>query len=144
MAYSECHDLVAAGDTIGNLFSWKVGEVAAANTEDGDTPPHHALGPPFRTKRCPQQFLHVREGRGTRNFVRKLMAVQSRPACSCIDGIVQEKAHTLRCLLLCAAVVAARAVGSVNLVCTCPLSAFRYLPSNPVWATRIPFVVYFS
>jgi len=40
-----------AGDTIGNLFSWKVAEVAAANTEEGDSPPHHALGPPFQTKR---------------------------------------------------------------------------------------------
>eukprot|EP00903_Cladosiphon_okamuranus_P013184 g12296.t2 len=52
MAYSESHDLVAAGDTIGNMFSWKVSDVAAANTDDGETPPHHALGPPFHTKRA--------------------------------------------------------------------------------------------
>lgn len=52
MAYSESHDLVAAGDTIGNVFSWKVGEVAATNTDEGDTPPHHAFGPPFHPKRC--------------------------------------------------------------------------------------------
>jgi len=51
LAYSGGHGLVMAGDTIGNLFSWKVAEVAAANTEEGDSPPHHALGPPFQTKR---------------------------------------------------------------------------------------------
>lgn len=57
MAYSESHDLVVAGDTIGNAFSWKVGEVAAANTDDGETPPHHALGGPFHTKRWSLLFF---------------------------------------------------------------------------------------
>ncbi len=51
LTYSEGHDLVIAGDPLGNLFSWKVAEVAGANTEEGDSPPHHTLGPPFQTKR---------------------------------------------------------------------------------------------
>lgn len=50
MTYSENHDLVVAGDMIGNVFSWNIGEVSATHTDDGDVPPHHALGGPFKTK----------------------------------------------------------------------------------------------
>lgn len=51
MAYAESHDLVVAGDMIGNLFSWKVGDIGAANTDEGDFPPHHAFGSPSKATR---------------------------------------------------------------------------------------------
>ncbi|CAM9110180.1 unnamed protein product, partial [Hapterophycus canaliculatus] len=51
MAYSENHDLVVAGDMIGDLFAWRVGEVGAANTDEGDFPPHHAFGSPSKVAR---------------------------------------------------------------------------------------------
>lgn len=64
MAYSESYDLVVAGDMIGNLFSWRVGEVGAANTDEGDFPPHHALGSPSKATRysktaCPLCCMSV-------------------------------------------------------------------------------------
>lgn len=51
MMHSESHDLVVAGDMVGNLFSWKVGEVAGANTDEGEAPAHYGFGPSFQTKR---------------------------------------------------------------------------------------------
>lgn len=51
MMHSESHNLVVAGDMVGNLFSWKVGEVASTNVDEGELPPHYGLGPPFHTKR---------------------------------------------------------------------------------------------
>ncbi|CAM9649007.1 unnamed protein product, partial [Ectocarpus sp. 13 AM-2016] len=53
LTYSDSHGLVVAGDMIGNIFSWKMGEVSAANTESGDVPPHHALGGHMKNKRPP-------------------------------------------------------------------------------------------
>ena len=52
MAHSESHDLLVAGDTLGNLFSWKVSDVRVFNTDGGDGPPHNVFGAAaFKTKR---------------------------------------------------------------------------------------------
>ncbi|CAM9409360.1 unnamed protein product [Scytosiphon promiscuus] len=51
MAYSDSHKLIMAGDMIGNLFSWSLSEVSAANTDEGASPPHHAFGPPCKPTR---------------------------------------------------------------------------------------------
>lgn len=54
LTYSDSHGLVVAGDMIGNIFSLKMGEVSAVNTDNGDVPPHHVLGGYMKNKRCVQ------------------------------------------------------------------------------------------
>lgn len=54
MTYSDSHGMVVAGDMIGNIVSWKIGEVSAVNTDNGDVPPHHVLGGHMTNKRCVQ------------------------------------------------------------------------------------------
>lgn len=44
MAFPGSHDMIVAGDTIGNLFSWKIGDIDDTNIEGGELPPYSTFG----------------------------------------------------------------------------------------------------